>query len=179
MADRKNTVILKRSNVAGKVPTAGDLLLGEIAINTADAMLYASGTTQNSILPIGWDRIARTGDTVTGDFYVNGFISATTISAATINATTVNVTSLASTGTSIVTATSGGTLSGGSQFIIPAFITSGGTAANLLETALNWDIDGIYTGTTITDTYQGQQHYSFPYYFMAVQDNVFIRLIRG
>lgn len=74
MANRKNTFLLKRSSVAGKVPLAGDLLLGELAINTSDAILYASGTTSNSILPIGWDRIYRTGDTVTGDFLFNGDI---------------------------------------------------------------------------------------------------------
>jgi len=62
MANRQNTFLLKRSNVPGKVPTPGDLKLGELAINTADAILYASGTTANSILPIGWDRVSRTGD---------------------------------------------------------------------------------------------------------------------
>jgi len=77
MANRKNTFLLKRSNVAGKVPAAGDLQLGELALNTADNILYASGTTANSILPIGWDRIARTGDTVTGNF---NFIGDMTIS---------------------------------------------------------------------------------------------------
>jgi hypothetical protein len=67
MATRKNTFLIKRSNVAGKVPLAGDLLLGELALNTADNILYASGTTANTILPIGWDRVARTGDTMTGN----------------------------------------------------------------------------------------------------------------
>jgi len=74
MANRKNTFLLKRSNVAGKVPAAGDLQLGELALNTADNILYASGTTANSILPIGWDRITRTGDTVTGNFNFFGDI---------------------------------------------------------------------------------------------------------
>jgi hypothetical protein len=82
MANRKNTFLIKRSNVAGKVPTAGDLLLGELALNTADNILYASGTTANSILPIGWDRLARTGDTMTGTLFAPS-ISATTISATT------------------------------------------------------------------------------------------------
>jgi hypothetical protein len=77
MANRKNTFLLKRSNVAGNVPVAGQLLLGELALNTADVKLYTSGTTSNSILPIGWDRISRTGDTMTGSF------SAPTISATT------------------------------------------------------------------------------------------------
>ncbi len=77
MATRKNTFLVRRSNVAGNVPTAGQLLLGELALNTADVKLYTSGTTTNSILPIGWDRISRTGDTMTGSF------SAPTISATT------------------------------------------------------------------------------------------------
>ena len=84
MANRKNTFLLKRSNIAGKVPAAGDLLLGELALNIADVILYASGTTTNSILPIGWDRLARTGDTMTGGLFTP-YLSATTISATSIN----------------------------------------------------------------------------------------------
>ena len=84
MADkiRNNTFLIKRSNVPGKVPTAGSLLLGELALNTSDVILYASGTTANSILPIGWDRVSRTGDTMTGGLFTP-FLSATTISATT------------------------------------------------------------------------------------------------
>lgn len=83
MAIRENTFLLKRSNVPGKVPLPGDIQLGEVALNTADVKLYASGTTENDIIQIGWDRISRTGDTVTGDFMFNGDLSATTISATT------------------------------------------------------------------------------------------------
>jgi hypothetical protein len=77
MAKRDNRFLLKRSNIPNKVPNSGDLLLGELALNTADAILYTSGTTQGSILPIGWDRISRTGDTVTGDFIINGDLTVT------------------------------------------------------------------------------------------------------
>ena len=87
MANRKNTFLIKRSNVAGKVPAAGDLLLGELALNTADNILYASGTTAGSILPIGWDRVARTGDTMTGNLNAPS-ISATTITSQLIQNTT-------------------------------------------------------------------------------------------
>jgi hypothetical protein len=83
MAIRENTFLLKRSNVPGKVPLPGDIQLGEVALNTSDVKLYASGTTENDIVQIGWDRINRTGDTVTGDFIFNGGITATTISATT------------------------------------------------------------------------------------------------
>lgn len=82
MATRQYKPLFKRSNVAGKVPTAGDLLLGEVALNTADVKMYASGTTANEILQIGWDRINRTGDTMTGTLYAPS-VSATTISGGT------------------------------------------------------------------------------------------------
>jgi hypothetical protein len=91
MAKRQNTFLLKRSNVPGKVPLPGDLSLGELALNTADAILYTSGTTANTILPIGWDRIYRTGDTVTGNFIFNGDVTITgtsylnTVTASTIS----------------------------------------------------------------------------------------------
>jgi hypothetical protein len=75
MANRQTTFLLKRSNVPGKIPSSSGLTLGELALNTADAILYTSGTTANDILPIGWDRIHRTGDTVTGNFNFNGDIS--------------------------------------------------------------------------------------------------------
>ena len=42
-----NQIILKKSSVAGKIPLATDLEVGEIAVNLADAKLYsknASGT---------------------------------------------------------------------------------------------------------------------------------------
>ena len=92
MANRQTTFLLKRSNVPGKIPPMSGLTIGELALNTADAILYTSGTTSNSILPIGWDRIHRTGDTVTGDFNFYGGLSAVTISATTINTTNLYVT---------------------------------------------------------------------------------------
>jgi hypothetical protein len=95
MANRINTFLLKRSNIPGKIPSPGQLLLGEIALNSADAMLYTSGTTANSILPIGWDRISRTGDTMSGTLYAPS-ISATTYLNLPISI--VNISNLFSTG---------------------------------------------------------------------------------
>lgn len=49
-----NTVKLKRSAVAGKVPTTSDLELGELAVNTYDGKLYTkkdNGTA--SVVEIG------------------------------------------------------------------------------------------------------------------------------
>ena len=62
--------------------------------------------------------------------------------------------------------------------IIEQFIPTGSTET-LLETTSNWDVNGIYTGSTITGTYQGQAHHNQNYFFTAVDDNVWIRLIRG
>ena len=73
---------------------------------------------------------------------------------------------------------SSGIVSAGST-IITAYLISGGATANLLEDTANWDIDGTYIGTTITGTYQGQKHYNSGYFFEAIADDVFIRLIRG
>ena len=109
MAERQNTFLLKRSNVPGKIPSPGDIKLGEVALNTADVILYASGTTANSILPIGWDRISRTGDTVTGDFIINGGLTADTISATTYL-------NLPDSSIGKYLPLSGGTVSGATQF---------------------------------------------------------------
>jgi hypothetical protein len=70
MATRDTKFLLKRSNVPGKIPPSSALTEGEIALNTADAILYTSGSTQGQVLPIGWDRVHRTGDTMTGTLYV-------------------------------------------------------------------------------------------------------------
>lgn len=109
MANRKNTFLIKRSNVIGKVPSAGDLKLGELALNTADVILYTSGTTANSILPIGWDRINRSGDTMNGTLYGPSF-SATTISATTYYGDGSNLTGIPNTFLTGTTLTTGNTL---------------------------------------------------------------------
>ena len=72
MATRQNRFLLRRSNVPNNVPSSGQLLLGELGLNTADVILYASGTTSNTILPIGWDRLSITGGTINGNLTVNG-----------------------------------------------------------------------------------------------------------
>tara|TARA_R100000995_G_C3484654_1_gene126464 strand:+ start:12793 stop:13893 length:1101 start_codon:yes stop_codon:yes gene_type:complete len=56
---------------------------------------------------------------------------------------------------------------------------SAGTTVTLLENTSNWDVNGVYTGATITGTYQGQAHVNANYWFTATDDNVWIRLIRG
>ena len=89
MANRENTLLIKRSNVLEKIPLLNNLTLGEIALNTADAKLYSlytSGdTTPSEVRQIGWDRINRTGDTVFGDFVFSGDVIVSDFTANTIN----------------------------------------------------------------------------------------------
>lgn len=85
MAIRQNTVLLKRSNVIGKIPPLSGVSIGELALNTADAKLYTSftsGTTgATEVRQIGWDRLSvESGGTVNGDVIINNSFSASTIS---------------------------------------------------------------------------------------------------
>jgi len=111
---------------------------------------------------------------------VNGSLTATTLtvtSTSNLNGT-INSTNLSGSGDRVVQVNSSGTFSATNQ-IISAYLTSGGTVANILENTNNWDINGVFIGSGITGTYQGQKHYNNNYFFEAVADNLFIRLIRG
>ena len=82
MANRKNTFLLKRSNVVNKSPSLGDIQLGELALNTADAKLfstYTGGLTgATEIREVGWDRLSTiSGGTVNGDVIINSDLTVT------------------------------------------------------------------------------------------------------
>lgn len=66
------TLRLKRSSVAGRVPTTGSLQTGEIAINTADGLVYIR-KDDNSIIPLLGVNTAP----VTGSVVLQGGITAT------------------------------------------------------------------------------------------------------
>jgi hypothetical protein len=53
------------------------------------------------------------------------------------------------------------------------------TAITLLNDTANWNINGIYTGTTITNTIAGQYHRNNEYFFHAYDDNDWTRLPRA
>ena len=113
-------------------------------------------------------------NTVSG-LTVNGNLSVTGTS--NLNGTIIS-TNLSGSTERMVQVDSGGTFSAVQQLIQVFISPTGATAANLVNTS-NWNINGVYTGTTITGTYQGQKHYNIDYLFEAVDDNLWIRLIRG
>lgn len=90
---------------------------------------------------------------------------------------TLQDTSFAGTGSRMVESDSTGNITA-TESIVSAYITSS-TTQTLLSTTSNWDINGSYIGTTITGTYQGQKWYDSNYFYEAIADNNFIRLIRG
>jgi hypothetical protein len=85
--------------------------------------------------------------------------------------------SLAGTGSRIVEASTTGVPSA-SKELVSGFLSVGATATLLTNTA-NWNVLGVYTGTAITGTFQGQMYSDSNYFFIAVADNLWIRLIRG
>jgi len=100
---------------------------------------------------------------VTGSSTLDGVISSQSLSGSTDRLVQVN---------------SGGTLTAITE-VVEAYISSASTVATQLSNISNWDINGNYTGSTINGTFQGQKYYDNNYFFEAVQDNLFIRLIRG
>jgi hypothetical protein len=62
--------------------------------------------------------------------------------------------------------------------MIESYLLSSPITTNLNNVA-NWDGTGNYIGPTITGTFQGQSHYNSFYWFTAIDDNMWIRLIRG
>lgn len=146
MANRRTKFLLKRSNVPGKVPSPGDLLLGELALNTSDAILYTSGTTEGSILPIGWDRVHRTGDTINGNLIITSGLTASTIS---ISTTPINDNAL----TQILTRDS---ITGEVKYR-DASTLSGGAASDIYVTGTTWDSSGNTLSLYRNDGFQIDQ----------------------
>ena len=74
-----SSILLKRSGVAGSVPTTNSLQVGEIALNTYDgkAFLHKSGSTDEVV------EIVVAGAKVTGSISLTGAVSASIVSAST------------------------------------------------------------------------------------------------
>jgi hypothetical protein len=176
-ANASNGILFVRPTFRSKL---NDLYDVQVSGQTnGDLLVYNSGTTT-------WGFTK----TMNGNYDINGSLSGTSFNSNSVNTNTLIVSSnsqldgqISSTNLSgstdrLLQVSSGGTFTATTQ-VISAYITSGATVANLLDDTNNWDINGNYTGTTITNTFQGQKHYNPSYFFEAVNDNLWIRLIRG
>lgn len=141
--------------------------------NATTAVLSATTATFNTATTTVLSATTATFNTATTTVF-----SATTLTVDTTSNLygTIN-TSFTGTASRIVEAASGGTLSS-TRELIDSFLQAG-TQATLLSTVSNWSPTGVYTGATITGTYQGQQYYNSLYYFVCVDDNDWIRMPRA
>lgn len=88
-----NTVKIKQSAVAARVPTTGDLVLGELALNTYDGKLYAkkdNGTA--SVVQIGASTVTALPVTLYSGSVVNVAISNGSLPVLLFGGSTVNIT---------------------------------------------------------------------------------------
>jgi len=82
-----NTILLKRSDVANSVPTAGNLVPGEVALNFADGNLFFKDLANNVVLLASTKLVTVTGN-ITGDNIIgntSGTFGNITISGSNVN----------------------------------------------------------------------------------------------
>ena len=149
---------------------------GEIMLNDGNGNLFF-GTTPSLSLSENTVFIGNTygyakSRTLMGDIY-SDYTGTITINNGVVSYQKIQTVSQA--------AVLGSTVAGGVVTEIPFFdylIPSGGAIATNLENTSNW-LAGAYIGTGITGTYQGQSHYNITYFFTAVEDNNWIRILRS
>lgn len=147
----------------------------QIASEISGSFKLTSASLASSIETIQTTYLKNTTDTLTGDLTVTGSIKVT---GSVIVSGPLQSTSLSGASDRFVQTDSTGTLSA-TRTIITAYLTAGSPVLASLTGSSNWDINGEYIGPTITGTYQGQRYYSGGYFYEAVEDNTWIRLIRG
>lgn len=152
------------------INTKGLVYQGDYSANFTDESLVSKRYTTSTFLSIssaGSTYVPYTGATTNVDLGANNFTVTGSI--------TSGMTGSAS---RVVEAGAGGGLTA-TKDIIDSFLTAGSAPALLLINVANWNILGVYIGTAITGTYQGQEFYNANYYFRAVNDNDWIRMARS
>lgn len=86
------------------------------------------------------------------------------------------INSLSGTGDRMVETDEDGFITAATE-IVDGWISDAGVIA-LITDEDNWSILGVYTGTALTGTYQGQEHFDDKYYYKFVSDNNPIRMAR-
>ena len=74
------TILIKRSNTSGAVPTTSQLSVGELALNTRDGKIYMrkyiDGTTGNDTITLIGDNSTIAGSTFTGNLNLGDNVKA-------------------------------------------------------------------------------------------------------
>jgi hypothetical protein len=165
--DGFDTIINQNVNT-GITLSHGNLMVGANVAALARVDILSSTTTLAQLR-------LRSGSTVTspthGDIYNESGVTRFNSDLG------VNYLSGATGTTRMVEVNSGGTMSASKEII--GAIVDDPTAISLLTTTTNWTVSGVYTGPTITNTYQGQMYHDAAYFYVAMADNYFIRMIRG
>lgn len=148
---------------------------GEIMLNDGNGNLFF-GTTPSLSLSENTVFIGNTygyakSRTLMGDIY-SDYTGTITINNGVVSYQKIQTVSQA--------AVLGSTVAGGVVTEIPFFdyLITPGTITNNLENPSNW-LGGTYSGPLIAGTYQGQSHYNSTYFFTAVEDNNWIRILRS
>lgn len=153
------TLTLNKTNGSIQITGFTDFFITGVTYNNNNVLTFTNNNGQS--LSVLFNIFS--GVTVNGVSNLNGTINSNNLSGSTDR---------------FVEVSSGGTFSA-NKVIIDAYISSGTTVANNLENDSNWDINGFYIGPSITGTFQGQKYYDINYFYEAINDNLFIRLIRG
>jgi hypothetical protein len=155
------------------LPLSGGTMTGTLNVPTISATTISGETFYGDgqyLSGISKDFLPLSGGTVTNNTIFQSGLTANTITSGSLSEIVTGT-------TRIVEATSGGTLTA-TRTIVNSFILDV-VAIAILEDVSSWDGTGQFIGPPISDTYQGQSYYTSNYYFVAVDDNIWIRLIRG
>lgn len=147
---------------------------------TASAIKLTAGTTTGTTATDGFNLGITTAGVIEFRQYENldmVFYTNNTSRLTIAASGELTIANLAPASSAMVESSSAGLLSA-SKRIIQSYITDGTAQAALVLTS-NWDVDGNYTGTSITGTYQGQKHYNTEYLFEAYADNSWLRIPRA
>jgi len=159
--------------ISGNVTVLGTASINTLIVNQTQ---LSTGSNQLGDAADDFQTLYGTVRIPTGSLTVSG---SSIISGSLIVTGSISSPSFTGTDSRVVIADPSGSLQTTSQVIIDAYIDPNGATAGLLNNISNWSIYGEYTGTPLTDTFQGQRHYNIDYFFEAINDNDWIRLIRG
>ncbi len=135
-----NTITIKQNATAGVAPTAGQLVLGELAVNTTDGKLYLK-KGDDSIVEVGAGAVASAG-TLTGATLASNVLASSLTSVGTLGALTVTAPISGSITGNAGTATTANTVTNPN---LTGEVTTSGLTATLANSAVIAKVLNGYT----------------------------------